>query len=555
MARKIKYSIRPSKEVIALKPILPFVADMPERADFSLNSLSFFDLNNQHFLSDWMDPTDFLSQSEASDTTDASNGSVTAIMGNLLPSLSPQLTPIEISRIDNIPIHFLEDIPNSKIAHIHKSQSKGELTVFCQASETHKAGDFIYTLGTQETTENSESVPNEIFSYTLVDKHHKEITLQLSIQLSEEDLNAEFSDLGVIQEEDLMMSSLAKTRGVLPNLASPNNLISREYTFLPIEEQYSLKSMHLSNQKHPLLYELSHENTQLSAKHPQTKQTIFSATLHPTKGFYDFELHQPVDRPTPANLMSGNFKRTKSSLYQDIATKTGKIYELSFYFNPIKDILAAQTQALPINRTVSVELWWAGLLIGVIELLSETLKGYHFTLEGHEETSRLEFILPENNFLTTQDMAEHLDMATLVPEEQAQIRFELGFQNQLGETQQFPITLNLEHEVLVSQAAAYTITMDDLSPYKKIVLAEQLVLADAPATTLNIEKIFDQMQIPESHRHVEIEQLAQSNIYEIKISDSSDKFAMPITVADIELKFDGGNAGLEMLMKYLTIDI
>jgi hypothetical protein len=552
MTKKIKYSIRPSKEVITLKPILPFVADMPDQDDFSLTSLSFLDLNNQHFLSDWIDPSDFLTDN---DDTDASNGHVTAIMGNLLSSLSPKLKPIEISRIDNIPISFLEDIPNSKIAHIHKSQSNGELTVFCQSNETHKAGDFIYTLGTQQANQNDESITAEIFSYTLVDKHHKEITLQLSIQSSEEDLNAEFPDLGIIQEEDLMISTLAKTRGLLPSLPLGKNQIKREYKFLPIEEQYSLKAMHLSTQKQPLFYELTHNDTQLTAKHSETQKTIFSATLNPQKGLYEFELHHPLDRPVPINLMSRNFKRTNSSLYQDIATKSGKIYELSFYLNPIKSLLAEQGQTLRMNRTISVELWWAGLLIGVIELLSETLKGYHFTLEGHEDSSRLEFILPHNNFLTTQDVAEHLDMATLFPEEQAQIKFELGFQNQLGDTQHFPITLNLEHEVVVSQSALYTITMDDLSPYKKIVLSDQLILADTPATTLNIEKIFDQMQIPEPHRHVEIEQLAQSNIYEIKISDSSDKFAMPITVADVELKFDGGNAGLEMLMKHLTIDI
>lgn len=547
MAKKLKYSIRPSKEIIAIKPILPFV-DNPD--DISLgDDSSFFDADNNQFLNDWIEPS---SLSEEMALTDA-DIHVMAITGNLLASLASHLKPVEISHIDNIPIHFLEEIAGSSIAHIHKSQSNGELTVYCKETNSHKPGDFIYTLGTQEYNNNQEK-NSEIFSYTLIYKNHKQITLQLTIQFTDDDLDIDLPDLGIIQEEDLMTGNLAKTRGLLPGIVNMRNSPKSEQRlkFLPIEQQYSLKAMHLTVQQEPLSYELSNHGTTLIGRQAKSKQTVLTAQIDP-KGLYDFELHQPIDRPVQANLMSNNFKRTVSSLYQDVATKSGKIYEFSFYFKPIKDILPAQTLAL--SKPLSVEVWWAGLLIGVIYLMSETLKGYHFTLEGQEDNTRLELKLTDNSLLTTQHLASHLDMATLVPEEQTQIRFELGFEHQPGIQQQFPITLNLEHEVLVNQAAPYTITLDDLSPYKKIVLSENAVFGDNPATTLNLEKIFEHMQIPDSHRHVDIQQLEHSNIYEIKISDNTDKLAEPITVADIELKFDGGNAGLEALARYLSIDI
>ncbi len=540
MAKKVKYSIRPtSKEIIAIKPILPFV-DNPE--DVFTPSLSFIELG------DWIDPASLASTEHSESTSQC----ITAITGNLLTSLSTALKPVEISHIDNIPVHFLEEVPESGIALIHKSQSNGELMVFCRATDVHEAGDFIYTLGTQESVPESDDSNLEVFSYTLTDKNHKQITLQLSIELSDEEIDIDLPDLGIIQEEDLMMGSLAKTRGLLPLAAASKNKTQQEFRFLPIEQQYSLKSLHLTAQNEFLLYELSDHGTQLIAKQAKSHETVFSAKIE-SKGLYDFELHHPIDRPMQTNLMSGNFKRTKSSLYQDIKTKAGKIYDFSFYFKPIKDVLTVQ--ALPLNQPLTVELWWAGLLIGVIQLLGETLKGYHFTLEGQEDNTRLELKLADNHVLTTQHLADHLDMASMVPEEQTQMRFDLGFENQLGAQNQFPITLNLEHELIVSQGAPYTITMDDLSPYKKIVLSDSLVFDETPATTLNLEKIFEQMQIPESHRQVDIEQLANSNVYEVKISDNTDKFNAPITVADVELKFDGGNGGLEMLYKYLAIDI
>lgn len=549
MTQRIKYSIRPGKDVIPLKPILPFADAL---SNLSPHSPAFFDMENQQFLSDWIDPT---ALSDENAESKSSGDTITAIMGNLLiglpKSIKIPLDGIEISRIDNIPIHFLEDVPGSKIAHIHKSPSNSELIVFCQAFENHQVGDFIYRLGKPEINPNGELLTSETFNYSLLTKNRKQLTLQLLIQFSEEELETEFLDLGVIQEEELMTHPLVKTRGILPKIFPMEFDKQQEtnnsgYVFLPIEQQYSLKALHLTAQNQPLQYELSDDRKELYGKQTQTNQTIFSAKLA-DKGLYDFELHHSIDRPTHANMLAHNFKRTHSSLYQDIETKEGKIYELSFYFKPI--------QALQINQFATVELWWAGIMIGVIQLLSETLKGYHFSLEGQQDLSRLEFKLPSDTVLDTQQLANHLDMATIAPEEQAQIKLELGFEDTQGQALQFPITLNLEHEVVVSQAAPYLITMDDLSPYKKIVLAEQFVLHDSPIATLNIEKIFDQLQIPESHRHVDIEQLANSNIYEIKISDSSDKLGMPITVADVELKFDGGNAGLETLFKYLTIDV
>lgn len=546
MAKKVKYSIRPTnKEIIAIKPILPCV-DNPE--DVYLHPVSFFELGNSQFLSDWIDPASM----EETNAVKSEAQCITAITGNLLTSLSAQLKPVEISHIDNIPIHFLEETPDSGIALIHKSKSNGELMVFCRATGEHEAGDFIYTLGTQALTEESDDLNPEIFSYTLTDKNHKQITLQLSILFTDEEIDIDIPDLGVIQEEDLRTGSLVKTRGLLPLAAVSKNRINQGFKFLPIEQQYSLKALRLTAENQPLWYELTNHGTDLTAIKSKSKELVFSAKIEP-KGLYDFELHHPIDRPIQTNLIASDFKRTHLSLYQDIKTKAGKIYDFSFYFKPIKEILTAQ--ALPMNRTLSVELWWAGLLIGVIQLLSETLKGYHFTLEGQDEQTRLELKVSDNTNLTTQDLAAHLDMATLVPEEQTQMRFELGVENQLGLQNHFPITLNLEHEVVISQSAPYTITMDDLSPYKKIVLSDNLVLDDSPATTLNLEKIFEQMQIPEPHRQVDIEQLANSNIYEVKISDKTDKFSAPITVADVELKFDGGNGGLETLYKYLAIDI
>ena len=523
------------------------------RAIIAINPIiasSYFDLATQQFLSDWIDPT----QLSTIELIDCLSGSIRAIQGNLLAALSEKLQPIEISHIDNIPLHFLEETPGSGIAHIHKSASHGELRVFCRATPLHPAGDFIYTLGTQAAS--SEFMPKlsdmnaEIFSYTLLDKNHKQITLQLTIQLSEEDIHIELPNLGLIQEEDLIMGGLAKTRGVLPNLGSGT------FKFLPINQQYSLKSSRIMANHQALVYELSEHGQKLMAKQAHGDLTVFSAKLDP-KGLYDFELHHPIDRPSQSNLMSANFKCTPSSLYQDIQTQRGKIYELSFYFKPIKTYLIAQN--LPLNQPISVELWWAGLLIGVIQLLAETLKGYHFTLEGQDESTRLELKLPEQALLlseiTTQNIAEHLDLATIVPEEKKQVTFELGIENETGKQAYFPITLDLDNEILVSQAASYTITIEDLSPYKKIVLSNHIIFDAFPATNLNLEKIFDHMQIPESQRHVEVAQIGHSAIYEIKISDKSDLLAMPVTIADVELKFDGGNTGLDTLFKYLSIDI
>lgn len=360
-------------------------------------------------------------------------------------------------------------------------------------------------------------------------------------------------NLGVIQEEDLIHGGLAKTKGLLPHISFPSKKKSHAFTFLSIEKQYRLKAMRLMAHNQPVTYELSEHKTRLIAKQTHPKKTLFSAKLD-SKGLYNFELHNPIDRPPQINLISPNFQQTPSALQQDIQTKSGKIYELSFYFKPIKNILIAQD--LSLNKPLAVELWWAGLLIAVIQLSRETLQGYHFTLEGQDTNTKIELKIPELTPLSTQDIAKHLDMLTLVPEEQTQLKFELGFKNQLGIENYFPVLINLENQIFVSKNASYTIVIDDLSPYKKIVLSDTDFLFDNTAsTTLNLEKIFTRMQIPEPHRQVDIAQLERSHIYEIKISDNSNFSFMPITVADIELKFNGGDSGLDTLFKYLNIYI
>ena len=78
-----------------------------------------------------------------------------------------------------------------------------------------------------------------------------------------------------------------------------------------------------------------------------------------------------------------------------------------------------------------------------------------------------------------------------------------------------------------------------------------------PLATINLDTLFNHMSIPSENRTVQVVQREENglgtNVYEVKISDNTGHYA-PITVADVQLGFPGGEGGLNVFQKNVVIN-
>ncbi|MBS0286980.1 MAG: hypothetical protein JSR17_06775 [Proteobacteria bacterium] len=360
-----------------------------------------------------------------------------------------------------------------------------------------------------------------------------------------------------VHEESLLpgTNESRETTGFLPISHSQQSIHGLEFS--PLEDQPSLMQLGLKSKGVDLHYELTHNNQLLIATAGDTDVAVFTVYLD-QNGAYTFTLHNHIDRAPPANLLTltkdattnqaipdwtfiHDTNKTNFSLFQDINTQPHEAYNLTFHFQP------NQTQE-PLQ---DIQVLWGNKLLYTLSG-EEAAKGYTFSVEGQpeENSTKLQF--------TSQGSEGYLKDAI------ANISVTSGAQLKLPIDLSYCIFDNegnaLHHQFTVNVTTTPPIQLTSHEPfdviYDQAVYQTIIVNEENNQATINLDNLFKNMAISSENRLVEVVQREENgsatNVYEVKISDKSQALD-PITVADVQLSFPGGDGGIHVFQRHITI--
>jgi hypothetical protein len=311
--------------------------------------------------------------------------------------------------------------------------------------------------------------------------------------------------------------------------------------FEPIEKQHALMNLGLKSKGAELHYELMHNNQLLVATQGDTNNAVFTAHLD-KDGSYTFTLHNHLDRTSPPNLVAHD------AISQDIHTQPGELYQLTFYHQPI-----------PSEHEINdVQLYWGDQLIYTLpSITSYEGKGYTFSVEampGVENTKLLFTSIGNENaaketihdvsVVSTAQNKVPIDFSYIVSDEQGN-ESHSHFTVNVTTTPPIQVSNHEPFDVIFEHGIYQTIIVNDVNPQHN------------PLTTINLDNLFNHLAISAENRVVEVVQREENglgtNVYEVKISDKSQPL-VPITVADVQLSFPGGDGGLHVFQKNIFIE-
>lgn len=370
-----------------------------------------------------------------------------------------------------------------------------------------------------------------------------------------------------IDEEGLLPGTLESTQ-TIGYLQLPFQITnSTQIKFDSITEQHILHELSLKSAGNDLSYSLSQNDQLLTATAGAHGPIVFSMQLN-DHGAYIFTLHSHIDRPAPSNLVSDsnlsqpldtsgwhkhsldeNLVSTPMiALSQDIATKPNEAYQLTIHHLP---------QHMENTTPSEIKVFWGDQQLCSLPGNSLESKGYTFSVEGdpgHENTT-LQFVGIGNESF----VKNYLDNVSVISAGQNKIPIDFGFSVTQSDndvthhhlivnvTTTPPIELNNQEpfDIFYEQSVYQTIIINDDSPNHN------------PMTRINLDTLFKNLAIPAENRLVEVVQLQENglatNVYEVKISDKSHTY-QPITVADVQLSFPGGDGGLSVFQRNILID-
>jgi hypothetical protein len=321
--------------------------------------------------------------------------------------------------------------------------------------------------------------------------------------------------------------------------------------------------MNLKSKGIDLHYELTHHDQLLIATQGTSNIAVFTVHLD-QNGAYTFTLHNHIDRPASPNLVTnGQFIsleneipgwKTQSdpthesthAMYQELRTQPNEAYQLSFHYQP----LASDIQK-------NIQVFWGDQLLYQLPCTQQENKRYTFTVEGdlHHDLTKLQFVSVDAQKTVTDTIHD----VSLVSSAQNKIPIDFGFlvTDAQGNTTHNHFTVNVtttppielsNHEpvdVIYDQGVYQTIIVNGENPH------------DNPITRINFDTLFKHLAIPLESRVVEVVQREENglatNVYEVKISDKSHSLN-PITVADVQLSFPGGDGGLAVFHHNVFIE-
>lgn len=370
------------------------------------------------------------------------------------------------------------------------------------------------------------------------------------------------------QDVHFPTSTSIDEEGLLPGIAEARSITGyidlatqslTHVSFHGIESQGALQNLHLKSHGSELEYALTQQNQTLTAM--ADGQTVFVAKID-NEGNYTFSLHNHIDRALPHNLVHQSLLHSSDdigmagwksdsetaggAIHQDILTQPGKPYQLTFYFQP-----ESVTQT-PVKE---VHAYWDNQLLKAIYIDQTAEKGYTFSVEGNPQSdhTHLHFV-----GLGTEQLGTFIKEVSVISTAQHQLPLEFGYVAQQGEESiqgHFTVNVTTTPPIQLNNQVPFDVIFEQ-AVYQTIIVSDQNVQTD-PLARIHLDSLFKNLAIQTENRFVEVVQLQENgeatNVYEVKISDKSQTLE-PITVADIQLSFPGGNGGLSVFQKNIAID-
>jgi len=381
---------------------------------------------------------------------------------------------------------------------------------------------------------------------------------------SDEDNNLSFPQ----RPEHDQNTSFIDEIGLLPGTPEPRAItgaltISSEtqhvaqVKFEPIHEQHSLLDPMFKSHGKDLHYTLSHDNQILTATAGPQGPMVFTAELN-NHGGYTFTLHDHIDREAPPNLLPTEYELslrqtlddpvpTQISLNHDVITQHNAPYQLALYYKPEAGI----------SEINPIHIYWDNQLLHTLYPTEHEERGYIFSVDGspEQDMTRLQFVgIPNEDYFK-----DHFHDISIISMAQHKLPLDIGFStiDALGNTLHNHFTVNVTTTPAIELTNQDPLNvMYDQGVYQTIIVNEEN-FHNNPLTTINLDTLFNHLAIPTENRLVEIVQREENglatNVYEVKISDKSEHLE-PITVADVQLSFPGGNGGLSVFQRNIFID-
>tara|TARA_R110002110_G_scaffold166602_2_gene367277 strand:+ start:27720 stop:29189 length:1470 start_codon:yes stop_codon:yes gene_type:complete len=378
--------------------------------------------------------------------------------------------------------------------------------------------------------------------------------------------------VGFVDEEGLLPGAHETTEycGMIDIDSSESNEDKKHsLQFLPLVQQQSLLDLNLTANGIPLYYTL-HKNKELNASQGANGDLVFKATLEPD-GEYRFILFTNIDRTGSSNLIANpNFEtgdnhipkdiahlaipgwevktiEQKNHIVQDIHTRPFETYQFTIYFS--------SNQAKDENMS-PIDIYWENEHLIHLDQSDVTTHTYTFSVTGgNQSSSQLKFVAENDNVIN-----QLIKNATLESRAQHMLPILLGFVL-LGEDGErleshFTINVTTTPPLEINNDIPIDI-MFEQSVYQTIIVNDDNKTSTNPLTKINLDTLFDTMTIPEENRQVNViqreENGVKTNVYEVMISDKTET-QDPITVADVQLSFPGGEGGLSVFMRNIIID-
>lgn len=383
------------------------------------------------------------------------------------------------------------------------------------------------------------------------------------------------SNIGFVDEEGLLPGSVEATRfcGTIDVGDIDNTNNTETLQFLPLVQQQSLINLNLTSNGIPLYYTLSDNNQELSATQGAHGDLVFEAKLE-QNGQYDFSLFSAIDRAGLTNLINNpNFESTqtvytqtketsdrptipswdtkvvdhKNYISQTINTNPFETYQFTLYFSA--------NQAQDKNMT-PVDIYWEDELLMHLDQLKLDSHTFSFSVAGGKDsTSQLKFASDNDNVINhlIKNISVESRAQNMLPILLAFMLQDSAGENLIGD---FTINVTTTPPLEINNDIPMDI-MFEQSVYQTIIVNDDNSANSNPLTKINLDTLFDTLTIPEENRRVEVVQREENgvktNVYEVMISDKTE-VNDPITVADVQLSFPGGEGGLSVFSRNIIID-
>lgn len=356
------------------------------------------------------------------------------------------------------------------------------------------------------------------------------------------------ADFNSIDELGLLPGSQeAKTiSGYVPNAVDAEQLLQ----FAPLSSQTALNDLHLRANGTDLAYRLNENHQQLIATAGVDGPNVFHVDLKPD-GTYFFTLHLPIDRVSAPNLTEQTAWQTdnalnSSKMSQLLPTEANMPYQFTLHYLPGVE-----------NVFDQLLIYWDHQLLQTIQTAQNEAKGYSFSVEGsyQDQHTLLEIVgLGGKGHLS--DVIQNISVASSA-QYQLPIDFSVLINPEGTSAAHSAFTVNVTNTPAIELNNQHHFDIFyEQSVYQTIIVNDENA-KDNPLTTINLDSLFKQLSIEQDNRLVEVVQRTEdgiaTNVYEIKVSDKLQEMA-PITIADVQLSFPGGNGGMSVFEKHVAIN-